>query len=177
MKAKFIIPFFLLIICGCKTEDIVHNSMDDYPVAKEYSAGNLDFKNISLSELNQSLEFAELLNSFNSQGTSSSNGNANRISLNQYEFTIDTTNIKEIQSGDYLSYTFAIKRENGKGLIENLLLEDKGGIKKAFILSYIPDINWLVAGPSQSNPFYGNVEIEEIPSAEFAFRSGSISII
>jgi len=63
----------------------------------------------------------------------------------EYGFSIDSTNVLELESDNYVSYTMKINRDTpNNSFVENLLIEiDSTGTPKASIVSYNPTPQWI----------------------------------
>lgn len=164
LKNTFLLIVFALSIVSCKHDDFkdnVNSMKDDYPVSNEYFNHGVSIKNVSIKEVTNSSLYLNFLNNFE---------NLDRITYssetgeNNYDFIIDTTKVKIIEKENYISYTFKIMRTRHKDVrVENLLLENKNGVERAFIISYIPDEDWLHQYEKGIElPFYGNVYSEEL---------------
>lgn len=88
--------------------------------------------------------------------------------LDKYTLKLDVKKVNKFSRGKYTSYTFNINRgKDSKGLIENLVIENRSGKQQAYILSYQPDEEWIRAYVrNQSQPFKGKVGKEILNSAQ-----------
>lgn len=158
----------LFVVIGCEKEqsyEKLDSQNDNTIVPNNYFIGDYEFNNTNFSELENSSVFENLLSTFNLKSTLSSSKNIyGKRPNNNWDFSIDTSTVKEINKENYISYSFAIYRnENKKGFIENLVIENKSGAENAYILSYVPDKKWLTDHLNNiETPFYGHVEIEEL---------------
>ena len=166
-KGYLFLFLIFLVFFDCQKNEIVDtkSQTDDAPISNEYKNGNVNFRNVSFSMIKDNKNFKNLFSFFNFQNSLYSYSKSNvKSTTDYYGFVIDSTNIKQVVKENYLSYTFNIQRaEDRVGYIENLLVEVKNGVEKAYIISYIPDDDWLKDHFNQIDvPFHGNVRIEEI---------------
>ncbi|WP_225037335.1 hypothetical protein [Winogradskyella sp. SM1960] len=135
MKQFLYFLFFTFAFFGCEKDDT--NTIENSSEKPEFTI-NL----ISKSELSESKSVKAIVETLpNSKDLISQNGNTNLqgklIYSEEYDFYVDNEQAYHITSGDYESYTFAIKRPENNGLTENLVLsKQKDGTYKASIMSY-----------------------------------------
>lgn len=163
---KLYLLFLLVLVSQCtvKEDESIENpslkTSDDLPVSNFYSVNQANFQHASLSKLENSKELDELLNYFKSSDASLKDS-FNKATHEGYN--IDTSTIKEIRKKGYISYTMRIERNDPKGFFENLMIENKNGIKKAYIISYIPNDEWMTAYLNNHDiSFKGTINIEEV---------------
>ncbi len=181
-KLLFLLLAFLTVIgCQKETDDAEpQNLIDDNPVSNEYQNRNLDIKVSGYSDFQNDSNFNSIINGLSLSDRFAGNNIANRTGNNDvYGFTIDTTEIRQVQFDGYTSYTFKVYREESVGLFENLVVEVNDEGERAYIASYIPDQQYL---DDISNgivtEFNGTVRIENISSntsnrnSNIANRSG-----
>jgi len=165
---SILISFLLIFAYSCEKESVNINATetgDDNPVSKQYENDNLIIESSGFSNFQNRSSFQNLISSFNLESSFENfNSNINRDNVNLYGFVVDTANVKQIINDDYLSYTFSINRDEGRvGLYENLLIEVKNNEEKAYIVSYIPDQQWLTdAMNGVQTEFNGTVRLQEI---------------
>lgn len=136
----------LVIIISCKDDSIQDDAQffDKNPVSNLYSIDGMSFENVNISNLKSSQKFSKFKITEDLKQLVSSNTLKNGLIDTNLTFDIDTNHIKKISTVDYESYTFNIDRKERRiGFIENLVLEIKDGKESAYIISYIPDNDWL----------------------------------
>lgn len=118
---------------------------DNFPVSDNYSYDGLNFRTINFSDTQNDRTFKSLSREFELNKKFKSNDKFNADFLQDYDgFVIDTNYIKVVTKQNYISYTFKIESTLGRvGFVENLMVENKNGVRNAYIISYIPDRNWL----------------------------------
>ncbi|WP_179350057.1 hypothetical protein [Winogradskyella pacifica] len=135
MKPFLYLLFFTFAFFGCEKDDTVTSEN-----SSEQPKFTINL--ISKSELSENKSVKTIVETLpNSKDLISQNGNTNLqgklIYSEKYDFYVDNEQAYHITSGDYESYTFAIKRPENNGLTENLVLsKQKDGTYKASIMSY-----------------------------------------
>lgn len=157
----------LMVVCSCNKDDgnNLENMGDNNPVSNQYINRGLSFKVSGYSDFQNDNQFNSVINQLSLTERFIGNNISNRTDGNDvYGFTIDTTEIRQIEYENYTSYTFKINRgEESEGILENLVIETSQGGEEAYITSYIPDQQWLddVSNGIETE-FNGTVRIENL---------------
>jgi len=152
-----------LLLWNCEQEDYdIQNQITKYSI-KESSFINFSKKKIFTLSFNKILK--------NKKDLFSKNGD------DIYNFTIDSSSIREISKNNYTSYTFLIKRENDTSdFFENLVISINSlQNTKAYILKYTPTVETIYIENHNSFIFNGNVSILPIESDSINFLSREIT--
>ena len=184
-KSNYVIKLMfvaLLLISsyGCEKESVNENIQtdDNSEVSNVYENDNLIIQNSGFSNFQSSSIFQSIVSTLNLESSFENyDSGINKDGINLYGFVADTSKVKQIINEDYISYTFRINRTEGRvGLYEDLLIEVKNNEEKAYIVSYIPDQQWLsdVMNGIETE-FNGKVRVQEITtnkSNSFNNKSG-----
>jgi hypothetical protein len=95
-----------------------------------------------------------------------------------YNFTIDSTNVREINIGNQTSYTFLIKREKKDSTsFENIFIKiDSLNNTEAFLIKYLPKENVIFFKNHSSLNFKGNIQITKLNIKKLGFLSKVVCI-
>lgn len=160
----------IVIIISCKDDSIQDDAQffDVNPVSDLYSIDDMNFENVSILNLKSNKKFSKFKITEDLKQLVPSNTFKNGLNDTNLTFDIDTNLIKKISTIDYESYTFNIDRKEDRiGFIENLVLEIKDGKESAYIMSYIPDNDWLAnLAMGTENTFKGKVKMEQVLETE-----------
>jgi uncharacterized protein YfkK (UPF0435 family) len=101
---------------------------------------------------------------------------------NNLIITSDTVSV--VEKENYKSYTIRIKRSGEEYDTENLVIEEKDGIKSAYILSYLFDNQWVVNrlkgihNPPKGKIYYSKYDISNLTSKTTTLsKAGSCSYV
>lgn len=90
-----------------------------------------------------------------------------------YNFSLDTTEVKEIVIDDYASYTFIIDRPfETPDYFENLVLVQGTNDVKAYLIKYTPEIPIKIIDDHDSFYFEGQREIISLDTEALSYSSG-----
>ncbi len=95
-------------------------------------------KTIQNSELKKNQKIVEILGKISSENKTKEVVQAKNIKFNNYNFTVNTNNVKYIEKGDYHSYTFSIIKHNSENKqFQNLLLSlNNSGEYDCYLVKY-----------------------------------------
>ncbi|EDP69703.1 hypothetical protein FBALC1_09237 [Flavobacteriales bacterium ALC-1] len=169
-----IITLILTSLYGCEKESVNENikTGDNDAVSNLYENDNLVIQSSGYSNFQSNSSFQNLVSNLNLESSFENyDSNISKDGIDIYGFVVDTSNVKQIINEDYLSYTFRINRTEGRvGLYEDLLIEVKDNEEKAYIVSYIPDQQWLSdIMNGVETEFNGKVRLQEITSNKSNF--------
>lgn len=130
LKIGILLLGLILIMTNCETEnEVMENPIT---IEKEFIIKQYHFKDLS-----SNFTFQKAIEKLNSKKSKSIYSNKSTDDI--YNFTIDSTRIKEVIKGNYTSYTLLINRPfNTSEYFENLVIEIKENETiNAFIIKYI----------------------------------------
>jgi len=130
LKIGILLFGLILIMTNCETEnEVMENPIT---IEKEFIIKQYHFKDLS-----SNFKFQKAIEKLNSKNSKSIYSNKSTDDI--YNFTIDSTRIKEVIKGNYTSYTLLINRPfKTSEYFENLVIEIKENETiNAFIIKYI----------------------------------------
>ncbi|WP_397364744.1 hypothetical protein [Olleya sp. R77988] len=161
-KLKLSVCFLciLLLFQNCEKDDVYLNQSNNNQV----QTNNLVFKIKNLQDYKEDLKFIKsyqkLVDKDKTKNQDNILQNGRAVMEDQYGFTIDSTNIKEVSYDNKTSYTFLIERDTvDDTFFENLVLEiDSANTVKAILVKYINNTN--ISIPVADNSFVLDATIE-----------------
>ncbi len=127
--------------------------------------GTLPFvsKRKTFGELNQDPRFANAYGKIAPRAGAAPNGSAKTVMEDRYGFTIDSSLVKEVTYGNYVSYTFFIRRDVPEdGVFENLIVDaDSLGNVRAFIARHT--LNAPIGYVEEHGAYTLDSEVELMP--------------
>jgi putative chitinase len=167
---KAIILVCAILMTNCESDN--GNLLSD-------SSNQFHFKSYTFEELNEKLEFQNVLESLENKGytlaqetTSFSNKNLRR------RIVVDFSRIKEIIFGDKTTYTFYVKPSKAEGKsFNNLVLQyNEAGNNKAYLITYTPDNKIKRNMSHNSFSFEGKRKIRALSANHLDLSSKMITI-
>lgn len=160
----FSILFLTLLVSNCKSDEDP-KAMD----SKAFSVQEADTSStFSIEQLKNDPAFVGLVRSQKLDDILKEK--TSLVTLDKYKFKIDLKNITRFTSEKYTSYTFNIDRgKDRKGLSENLVLDIKNEEGRAYIISYEPEVSWVLSYLSGKMPeFKGKIYVEYLNSGDLS---------